>query len=49
MIEEVLATARYNPKIDPTLGIWTWEISFYLLWGHGGGDYAVCSLGCAFA
>ena len=33
MIEEVLATARYNPKIDPTLGIWTWEISFYLFMG----------------
>ena len=33
MIEEVLATARYNPKVDPTLGIWTWEIAFYLFLG----------------
>jgi len=33
MIEEVLATARYNPKVDPVLGIWTWEIAFYLFLG----------------
>ena len=33
MLEEVLATARYNPKVDPTLGIWTWEIAFYLFLG----------------
>jgi formate-dependent nitrite reductase membrane component NrfD len=33
MIEEVLATARYNAKIDPQLGIWTWEIAFYLFLG----------------
>lgn len=33
MIEEVLATARYNAKVDPTLGIWTWEIAFYLFLG----------------
>ncbi|MDJ0739091.1 MAG: polysulfide reductase NrfD [Gammaproteobacteria bacterium] len=33
MIEEVLATARYNDKIDPSLGIWTWEIAFYLFLG----------------
>ena len=33
MIEEVLATARYNPKVDPALGIWTWEIAFYLFLG----------------
>ncbi len=33
MIEEVLATARHNPKVDPTLGIWTWEIAFYLFLG----------------
>ena len=33
MIEEVLATARYNPKVDPSLGIWTWEIAFYLFLG----------------
>ncbi|MCG6967420.1 MAG: polysulfide reductase NrfD [Chromatiaceae bacterium] len=33
MIEEVLVTARYNPKVDPSLGIWTWEIAFYLFLG----------------
>lgn len=33
MNEEVLVTARYNPKIDPSLDIWTWEISFYLFMG----------------
>ncbi len=33
MIEEVLVTARHNPKIDPSLGIWTWEISVYLFLG----------------
>ena len=33
MIEEVLVTARYNAKIDPSLGIWTWEIAFYLFMG----------------
>jgi len=33
MIEEVLATARHNAKVDPSLGIWTWEISFYLFMG----------------
>lgn len=33
MMEEVLATARHNAKIDPTLGIWTWEIAFYLFLG----------------
>ena len=33
MIEEVLSTVRYNPKIDPVLGIWTWEISVYLFLG----------------
>jgi protein NrfD len=33
MIEEVLVTARYNDKIDPSLGIWTWEIAFYLFLG----------------
>lgn len=33
MTEEVLVTARYNPKIDPSLDIWTWEISFYLFMG----------------
>ena len=33
MIEEVLVTARYNAKVDPVLGIWTWEIAFYLFMG----------------
>ena len=33
MIEEVLVTARHNDKIDPSLGIWTWEIAFYLFMG----------------
>ncbi len=33
MIEEVLSTVRYNPKVDPVLGIWTWEISVYLFLG----------------
>jgi formate-dependent nitrite reductase membrane component NrfD len=33
MIEEVLVTARYNDKVDPVLGIWTWEIAFYLFMG----------------
>ncbi len=33
MVEEVLVTARFNPKIDPSLSIWTWEISVYLFLG----------------
>jgi len=33
MLEEVLVTARYNPKIDPVLGIWSWEIPTYLFLG----------------
>ena len=33
MIEEVLVTARFNDKVDPSLGIWTWEIAFYLFMG----------------
>ena len=33
MVEEVLVTARFNPKIDPSLGIWTWEIAVYLFLG----------------
>lgn len=33
MMEEILATARHNAKIDPSLGIWTWEIAFYLFLG----------------
>jgi formate-dependent nitrite reductase membrane component NrfD len=33
MMEEILSTARFNDKIDPSLGIWTWEIAFYLFLG----------------
>ena len=33
MIEEVLVTARYNAKVDPVLGIWTWEVAVYLFLG----------------
>jgi protein NrfD len=33
MLEEILVTARHNPKIDPFLEIWTWEISVYLFLG----------------
>ncbi len=33
MQEEILITARSNPKIDPVLSIWSWEISIYLYLG----------------
>jgi len=33
MIEEILITARSNPKVDPSLGIWSWEIPMYLFLG----------------
>jgi len=33
MIEELLITARSNPKIDPGLAIWSWEIPVYLFLG----------------
>jgi len=33
MIEEVLVTARYNAKIDPSLEIWSWEVAVYLFLG----------------
>ncbi len=33
MIEEVLVTARYNPTVDPSLGIWHWEVPVYLFLG----------------
>jgi protein NrfD len=33
MIEEVLATARSNPLVDPNLTIWGWEIAVYLFLG----------------
>jgi formate-dependent nitrite reductase membrane component NrfD len=33
MLEELLVTPRFNAKVDPLLGIWTWEISVYLFLG----------------
>ena len=33
MVEEVLVTARFNPKVDPGLSIWSWEIAVYLFLG----------------
>jgi formate-dependent nitrite reductase membrane component NrfD len=33
MLEELLVTPRFNEKVDPILGIWTWEISVYLFFG----------------
>jgi len=33
MIEEILITARANPKVDPFMAIWTWEIPVYLFVG----------------
>jgi protein NrfD len=33
MIEEVLATARSNPLVDPNLTIWSWQIAVYLFLG----------------
>jgi len=33
MVEELLVTARFNPKIDPSLAIWSWEIPVYLFLG----------------
>lgn len=33
MLEEVLVTARYNAKVDPSLDIWTWEVGVYLFLG----------------
>ncbi|MGD2118494.1 MAG: polysulfide reductase NrfD [Chromatiales bacterium] len=33
MLEEILTTARYNAKVDPLLGIWTWEVAVYLFLG----------------
>jgi formate-dependent nitrite reductase membrane component NrfD len=33
MTEEILATARYNPKVDLSLDIWTWEVAVYLFLG----------------
>lgn len=33
MLEQILITARDNPKIDPIMHIWGWEISVYLFLG----------------
>jgi formate-dependent nitrite reductase membrane component NrfD len=33
MMEEILITARANPKVDPVLAIWNWEIPIYLFVG----------------
>ena len=33
MIEEALITARFNAKVDPSLDIWTWEVTIYLFLG----------------
>ena len=33
MVEEVLVTARFNAKVDPSLAIWSWEIAVYLFLG----------------
>jgi formate-dependent nitrite reductase membrane component NrfD len=33
MLEELLVTARYNAKVDPSLAIWSWEIPVYLFLG----------------
>ncbi|WP_321516031.1 NrfD/PsrC family molybdoenzyme membrane anchor subunit [Marinifilum fragile] len=33
MNEEIILSGRMNPKIDPTLAIWGWEIPLYLFLG----------------
>jgi protein NrfD len=33
VLDEILITARGNPRIDPTLDIWGWQISVYLFLG----------------
>jgi len=33
MIEELVITTRANPRVDPMLEIWGWEISIYLFLG----------------
>jgi formate-dependent nitrite reductase membrane component NrfD len=33
VLEEILVTAHQNPKIDPVMQVWTWEISVYLFLG----------------
>jgi protein NrfD len=32
-MEELLVTGRHNALIDPSLGIWTWEVAMYLFLG----------------
>jgi len=32
-MEELLVTGRHNELIDPSLGIWTWEVAMYLFLG----------------
>jgi len=33
MAEEILVTVRSNPKVDPSLGIWSWEVPLDLFMG----------------
>ena len=33
MVEEILVTVRSNPKVDPSLGIWSWEVPLDLFMG----------------
>ena len=33
MKEEIIVSGRMNPKIDPILNIWHWEIPLYLFLG----------------
>ena len=33
MLEEILATAHANPKVEPVLAIWDWRIAVYLFLG----------------
>jgi formate-dependent nitrite reductase membrane component NrfD len=33
MLEEILITTRENPKVDPLMHVWGWEISVYLFLG----------------
>jgi formate-dependent nitrite reductase membrane component NrfD len=45
MLEELLVTVRDNPKVDPVLGIWGWEIPVYLfLGGLTAGIMVLCAL-----
>ena len=33
MVEEILVTLKANPKIDPVLSTWSWEVPLYLFLG----------------